>query len=59
MNLEVAHLKDNEKKQLKSTLSNNLAFSLKNTDYYDNQKDQYSLVDETSIYTFLKMYFES
>ena len=54
MKLEVNHLQDVEKKVLKSTLSSNLAFSIKNNDYLD-KKDQYSLADEKSIYTFMKL----
>jgi len=52
--MELNHLQDQEKKILKSTLSTNLAFSIKNNDYLD-KKDQFSLTDEKSIYTFLKL----
>jgi len=53
MKVEVIHLQEQEKKVLKSTLSSNLAFSIKNNDYLS--KDQYSLADEKSIYTFIKL----
>jgi hypothetical protein len=54
MKAELTRIKDQEKKIIQSNISNNLGFSIKIADFSE-ERDEYSLDDEKSIYLFLKL----
>ena len=54
MKTELKRINVQEKKIIQSNLSNNLGFSIKISDFAE-EKEDYSLNDEKSIYLFLKL----
>ena len=54
MKTELVRINDQEKKIIQSNMSENLAFSIKISDF-NEEREEFTLNDEKSIYIFLKL----